>query len=170
MANLSLQGRMKKETIERAVDELIDPCNVLVPMTEDGKFGFGHLRYQEYLVACELKYNRDVQIDKQIYQDWWRGALVLFSQMADSIEFIFEWLAYSGNYEGANETVRAMLAVRGAEERDELSKIMEANVQQDILDRIILELEHESYRGRIEQTDRGCKMEDEEDDEDGEFY
>lgn len=50
----ALSDRMHREKIVLAVTELVDPCNILLPMTDDGQLGFGHLRYQEYLAACEL--------------------------------------------------------------------------------------------------------------------
>jgi hypothetical protein len=45
-------------------------------MTEDGKVGFGHLRYQEYLAALEIQSNRAINIIEYMDQEWWRGVLV----------------------------------------------------------------------------------------------
>jgi hypothetical protein len=75
------------ETARLAVDELLDPCNVLVPMSSDGKLGFGHLRYQEYLAALEILHDRSIDVVRYVSQAWWRGALVLFSKMSDNLEW-----------------------------------------------------------------------------------
>ena len=64
-------------------------------MTQDGQLGFGHLRYQEYLAACEIRYNRGIDIKKLLNKSWWRGALTLFSMLADDISF----LKFSGIHE-----------------------------------------------------------------------
>ena len=59
-------------------------------MTEDGKFGFGHLRYQEYLVAQELLLNRGIDLISLLADPWWRGAFVLFAQMNENVHWLIE--------------------------------------------------------------------------------
>jgi hypothetical protein len=78
------------DAIKTAVRELIDPCNILVPMTMDGQFGFGHLRYQEYLAARELKDNRGIGLQSLLTSGWWRAVVVLFARMTDDIKNILE--------------------------------------------------------------------------------
>ena len=78
-----------KDEARTAVEELIDPCNILVPMTEDGEFGFGHLRYQEHLAAKELLSNRGIKISPFLDQSWWHGTLILFSQMNTNLIWLF---------------------------------------------------------------------------------
>ncbi|MGZ3757510.1 MAG: NACHT domain-containing protein [Mucilaginibacter sp.] len=73
-----------------ALNDLIDPCNLLVPMSEDGKFGFGHLRYQEHLAAMELVSNRGIDIIPLLKNEWWRGVLVLFARMVDNLFWLIK--------------------------------------------------------------------------------
>ena len=129
-----LAGRLKTELIILAVDELIDPCNILTPMTNDGQIGFGHLRYQEYLAACELKTNRGIGIGQLMHQSWWRGVLVLFAQMTDDVEFIIDWVVKNGKVSDVRETLEAMLAVRPMKERKELRSLISEHVKLDNLD------------------------------------
>ncbi len=86
----------RKKNITQAVEELIDPCNILIPMTINGEYGFGHLRFQEYLAATELVSNRGIDVNPLMKQSWWRDTLVLFSQLTDNIEFIINSLVTAG--------------------------------------------------------------------------
>lgn len=133
-ATKEIKDRMRTEQITLAVRELIDPCNILIPMTEDGQLGFGHLRYQEYLVACELVSNRGLGIERLLYQSWWRGALVLFAQMTDDIEFIIDWVVRHGKFSDVRETLEAMLAVQPWKKRRALSGIVTNHLKLDKLD------------------------------------
>ena len=127
----ALSDRMHSEQIVLAVTELVDPCNVLIPMTDDGQLGFGHLRYQEYLAACELRNNRGIAVGPLMFQSWWRGALTLFAQMTDEIEFIIDWVVKRGRISGAHETLEAMLKVRPQKERISLGELIEKHLQLD---------------------------------------
>lgn len=117
-----------------AFDELIETASILEPMTYDGQLGFGHLCFQEYLVACELKENRGIEIAHQLYDGWWRGALTLFSQMTENIEFLISWLAQYGTVSDASETLESMLAVRPRSERKGIREILDGHMEVDILD------------------------------------
>lgn len=128
-----LQGEMTRAACDKAVDELFDPCNVLVPMTPDGRRGFGHLRYQEYLVALELKNNRSIDIVSLMRQTWWRGALVLFAQMNDSLEWLVNQLVEECLVSSVRETLHAMIE-RGprrerVRHRDLIRRSLEADEQ-----------------------------------------
>jgi hypothetical protein len=83
---------IESKTANTALNELIDPCNLLVPMSEDGKFGFGHLRYQEHLAAMELVSNRGIEIIPLLKHEWWRGVLVLFARMVDDLFWLIKAL------------------------------------------------------------------------------
>ncbi len=124
-------AKMPPTQIDLGVAELIDPCTVLKPMTEDGQFGFGHLRFQEYLVACELKENRGLSIEDYLLKKTWRGALILFSQMTDDIEHIIEKLIVFEKITPYIDAITAMLKVRSVEEREYLGKIVANNLTQD---------------------------------------
>lgn len=114
-----------------AVHELIEPCNVLVPMTDGGQFGFGHLRFQEHLVAHELRENRGLSLKSFIGDYWWEGPMILLAQMTDSIEDLIRELAIDGLTAAARSTLLAMLAVRPRDERVALEPIVEANADLD---------------------------------------
>lgn len=127
-------GLLNKQTVELAVQELIEHCNVLVPMTDDGQLGFGHLRYQEYLAACELSYNRGISVLPLLRQNWWRGALVLFAQMTDDIEFLINEVVLNSRMSDVYETLDAMLAVRGKKEKNNLRKLIRDQASLDQYD------------------------------------
>src|SRR5258708_1084364 len=77
-----VQDTLDAVCVEQALGELIDPCNVLVPMNAEGKIGFGHLRYQEYLAAKHICAERSVDIAGVTTQAWWRGVFVCVAQMS----------------------------------------------------------------------------------------
>ncbi len=81
-----LSNHLRKEEAIEALNELIDPCEILIPMSPDGKYGFGHLRYQEHLVAKEFS-NRSIDIKPLLYHDWWHGAIMIYSRMSDDMEW-----------------------------------------------------------------------------------
>ncbi|SDL37507.1 NACHT domain-containing protein [Maridesulfovibrio ferrireducens] len=111
-------SKYPKETVQSALCELIEPCNILVTMTSDGKIGFGHLRYQEYLAASELTLNRGAGIGKLMENPWWKGALVLFSQATDDISFLSGWIVNHGHVADVLDTYNAMIDVRSEEEQN----------------------------------------------------
>jgi predicted NACHT family NTPase len=88
-AKTLLQNKLDSREIELAILELMHPCEILVPMSPDGKYGFGHLRFQEHLAAKELM-NRNIGIISLLEQVWWKGALKLFVQMNDNIEWLID--------------------------------------------------------------------------------
>lgn len=146
----SLQGKLPEELVLLAVNELADPCNILMPMTEDGQFGFEHLQFQEYLAACELRNNRGIEIGPLMYNNWWRGPLVFFAQITDEIEFIIKWLAVEGNFSSAAPTLNAMLAVRPEKEKKELREILTKHYELDVFDERYEDVEYllNPIRGR----------------------
>lgn len=136
-----LDGLLNKQTVELAVQELIEHCNVLVPMTDDGQLGFGHLRYQEYLAACELSYNRGISVLPLLRQNWWRGTLVLFAQMTVDIEFLINEAVLNSRMSDVYETLDAMLSVRGKKEKNNLRKIIRDHASLDQFDTNYNEIE-----------------------------
>jgi len=131
------EGKQSKNEIIRAVNELVDPCNVIVSMTYEGELGFAHLRYQEYLAAKEIIVNRGITTDtirKFLHTASWRGALVLFSKMTDDIEFLINEVVYEDNVESVYDTIKAMLEVRPEKERESLKSIVEKHHELDLQD------------------------------------
>lgn len=129
-----LKSVLGKKKVELAIQELIDTCNVLVPMTDEGQLGFGHLRYQEYLAACELSHNRGISILPLLHQNWWRGALVLFAQMTDNIEFLIEEAVISSKISEVYETLDAMLSVRSTQDKIYLGQLIKKHASLDAYD------------------------------------
>lgn len=142
-ATLSLcKDRYSEEVITTAVNELIDPCNVIVAMTNNGELGFEHLRYQEFLTAKELILNRSIQqhtITKLLHDASWRGALVLFSKMTDDLEFLITDVLYNDRASSVYETLSAMIVVRPQNEMERLLRIIDAHYRLDAVDSIIFQ-------------------------------
>jgi predicted NACHT family NTPase len=122
------------DNIILALNELIDPCNILIPMTDNGGYGFGHLRYQEYLVATELCRNRNIDIYDYLNKLWWRDALILFSEMTDSLDFILVRLLKKINREDYYETVKLMIEVRPLQEKKGLLEMLRKHKELDSID------------------------------------
>ena len=105
-----------------ALNELIDPCNILIPMTSDGKYGFGHLRYQEHLAAVEMKTNRSIDIEKYLTNQWWLDTLILFAQMSENLEWLVNKVSYQIEIKEIGDTMNKMIMARPLSEQKELKK------------------------------------------------
>jgi len=128
-ARKSLHDRYSDDSIAKAFHELLDPCNILIPMTYDGKVGFGHLRYQEYFAASALQTKWGINIVPLMAQQWWRSALVLFSQMTDNIDFIFDQVKTPLDFIRIRETFFEMLKVRSKSQQKRLLKRFNSDLQ-----------------------------------------
>ena len=116
---------IRQETAQNALNELIDPCNILVPMTDDGKFGFGHLRFQEHLAAKEIINNRGIRITPLLNQAWWRSVLKFFATMNDDLSWFIHMLGKQNEITvGRNEILMKMIGVRPINERKEMEGIL----------------------------------------------
>jgi len=114
----------EEQTIENILNELITPCNILFDEFNDTKYTFGHLRYQEHLVARELQNNRGINILDYLKNPWWRGALILFSQLTDNIKYIVEDIITKDNdVHSYISILEDMIAVRP--DRNEQEKLLE---------------------------------------------
>jgi hypothetical protein len=51
--------------------EIREPCQIVVPMDEEGGFGFGHLRFQEYLVAKKVERWSFDDFREPMKSSWW---------------------------------------------------------------------------------------------------
>jgi hypothetical protein len=127
----ALRLKRRERVSEVLVDELVDPCNVLVPMTDDGRIGFGHLRYQEYLVAKELIANRSLDVVQYLADDWWRGAMVLFARMSDSVQWLIERAIETMTVEKSARTLRAMAEVYPKDTKAEYIQLISEHLQLD---------------------------------------
>jgi hypothetical protein len=135
-----------------AVAELIDPCNVLQPMNDDGAFGFGHLRFQEYLCATELCTNRGIELMPLLSSPWWRSVVVLFGRMTDDIRYIIEdVIAQHHNVSKYRETLLAVIATRPTAQQNELTRLIDLHFA---MDKVQLDLkEFSDYEDELDEYD-----------------
>ncbi len=107
-----LRGRMTREALVRGVEELISPCCILVPMSLGGEYGFGHLRYQEFLVAKEMQMNRAISVTRRLSHSWWRGPIRLLARMVDNLDWLEDWPIKDDVTGSEWETIREILKAR----------------------------------------------------------
>jgi len=74
---------------ENFVSELVQNNNVLL-QDQNGKWGLGHLQYQEYLTALEAKDNPRVQLAKYLKHGWWSSVLEMYADMTRDITVLVE--------------------------------------------------------------------------------
>jgi Holliday junction resolvasome RuvABC endonuclease subunit len=117
-----------------AVRELHDPCNILEPMTAEGEFGFGHLRYQEHLAANELCANRGIDLVPLLYSPWWKSVLVLFARKTGDINHIFDDVLERGIVVSkCTENLIAIIETRTPNEQRYLRSLVSDQVRQDVM-------------------------------------
>ncbi|WFR77125.1 NACHT domain-containing protein [Janthinobacterium rivuli] len=130
----SVVPKISYEAIRKAVNELIDPCNILVPMTDEGAFGFGHLRYQEFLSAKELHNNRSIDILPLLTSSWWRPVIVLFCRLGGKVDFIInEVIGKEHTVDKYKDTLLAIIATRGKNEQRYLKGLISEHQRMDAL-------------------------------------
>jgi hypothetical protein len=129
----SMTGKLSIKQTEIAFNELIYPSNILVPMTENGRFGFGHLRYQEHLTALEIINNRSININKIISQLWWREVFNIYARMQDNITWLIDDLGQKGMITFAKANLNSMISHRPTVEQPKLIKLIEKYVIYDDL-------------------------------------
>ncbi len=125
---------------EIALNELINPCNILVPMSDDGKFGFEHLRYQEHLAAKELLSDRGRDVISLLKQSWWQGCLRFFTIMNSDLTWLIKEIAKERNIIALKEQVKTLVNLRPIPERKKIIKLIETYLQ----------VEYEDTKGFIE--------------------
>lgn len=106
--NLPLGDVLSVDECRQAIDELFDPCNVLVT-SPNGGLGFGHLRFQEHLAAHEIAGNRAIAIIPLMRDEWWRSVFVLYAQMRPDFAGIVRRLADTGALASASATLEVMI-------------------------------------------------------------
>lgn len=122
---------LSKEDARTALKELIDPCNILVPMTDDGKFGFGHLRFQEHLAAREIYLNRSIDFLPLLTEPWWRGVLIFFSQMNTDLYWLIMDVIGKKIVEATKECLIDMINARPKTEQLSLTRMIEAFINSE---------------------------------------
>jgi hypothetical protein len=119
-----LARTLSKDECRLAVDELIDPCGVLVSSNDETRLGFDHLRYQEHLAAQEIASNRGIDIVPLMRQNWWVGTFVLYAQMNQDVETIIYRLAQADGVSGVLETLMAMIRTLPENRRARLENVV----------------------------------------------
>jgi hypothetical protein len=134
----SLIGVYEKPLLISCLDELINPCNILVqdPLTK--KFSFGHFRFQEHLASLELKYNRSIDLSELLFDDWWRGALCLYAQDNDVASLIEDTYKRYGNLTNSVITFKAMIKSKSQKEQAGLFELLSEYEKADRYDDIAL--------------------------------
>ncbi|MCS4162941.1 NACHT domain-containing NTPase [Sphingobacterium sp. BIGb0116] len=124
----SMKNHLSRDQASMAVQELIDPCNILIPMTKNGQYGFGHLRYQEHLAAKEILSNRSIKLQILLKNQWWKGAFTIFSKLNDTIDWFIKEL---GKYElvTKNQDILCeIIAARPKHEQDALMAFLQKHI------------------------------------------
>jgi hypothetical protein len=115
--------------IETCIKELIDPCNILVPMTDDGEYGFGHLRFQEHLAAKELLTNRNIRFLPLFDQIWWRDVLLLFAQLNADLSWLLTEVGNNVKYNQVHTILDEMIRLRPENEQKKLKERLDVQVE-----------------------------------------
>lgn len=110
----------EENTCVTAVEELINPCNILIYDPITNTYSFGHLRYQEHLTSLELLQNREIEIIHFLKNDWWRGTLCLYAQSCPFYSLIEEFTMKYNNIGAALITLKEMTKHRPKKEQRNL--------------------------------------------------
>lgn len=124
-AVVSFSNRMTDEQVARVVDELIHPCNILVPMTADGQFGFGHLRFQEYLASRELLVDRALDLASIMEDVWWHDILEFYAEASHSIDWLVVSVGGRNSSARQNATLKDMIKKRPNQEARQLRALLQ---------------------------------------------
>lgn len=93
-------------------------------MTSDGQFGFGHLRFQEYLSARELLNDRGREIISIMADPWWHDVLLFYAELASSLDWLIISVAGSEVADKAWDTLGHMVKKRSPTEARQLRALM----------------------------------------------
>ena len=64
--------------------ELVESNNAIF-QNANGKWGLGHLQYQEYLAAVELAENRDLSVLDKVGNSWWSEILEMYAEITQDV-------------------------------------------------------------------------------------
>lgn len=82
--------------IVSVINDLIDPCNLIIKDRYTSELSFGHFRFQEHLASLELSENRRINIIDYLDEDWWSGTLCLYAQKIGDIDILIDELITTG--------------------------------------------------------------------------
>jgi hypothetical protein len=78
LKRIMLDLRFREDRFDNCIRELKFFSEILVPMDDPGSFGFGHLRFQEHLVAHEMLLQQWDCILPLFDDDWWTAPLFFY--------------------------------------------------------------------------------------------
>ncbi|MFQ1846068.1 NACHT domain-containing protein [Aeromonas veronii] len=93
---------------EMVVQELISPSEILL-LNNDGRYSFGHLRFQEFLASEQLVHVRTLQLEKLLTDPWWHDVFILYSQHAHDIKWIVDDSCKNGYSSSVHKLLKQML-------------------------------------------------------------
>lgn len=117
------RNRIPFTRCDEALKELVDPCMILVPMSDGGRLGFGHLRFQEFLAAQEIATNRAIRVGRLIESEWWQDTFVFLAKLDGDFRWLIELLSES-EVEKGRDTLLAMISARPGYEREGLAEAL----------------------------------------------
>ncbi len=134
----SFSSSYSDDLLSECLDELINPCNVIVIDTMTSTYNFGHFRFQEHLASEELKINRNIDLSELATNDWWRGALCLYSQDSDISYLIEDVYKRYGSLDKATISLNAMIDQSPMASRRGLRELLKQYEIADSLDALFL--------------------------------
>lgn len=139
----NLANYFEDELLHSCLDELIDPCNLLIFDRITGTYSFGHFRFQEHLAALELKTNRGIDITGLVKFDWWRGTLGLYAQDTEFTHLFEDVYNNQGNLKKSKTTLEFMISSAPMNKQKHLRFLYEKYLESDYLDSIFTENDNE---------------------------
>jgi flagellar biosynthesis GTPase FlhF len=134
----SLFENYTKELLAECLEELINPCNLIIIDPITSTYSFGHFRFQEHLASEELKSNRSIDLPELAINDWWRGVLGLYSQDNDISRLFEEIYNRYGNLNKAKITLELMIINSPQQKRNGLKSLLTEYLRSDKLDSLFL--------------------------------
>lgn len=135
----------KDKLAEKLVNELIDPCNILIYDHISETYSFGHLRFQEHLAALELKENRSIDLLPLLCRDWWIGALCLYAQSCNFTFLLEEYYMKHDNITSASKALYEMAKHRPISERNNIQRLINKFVEGDRLSLAFIDERDDDY-------------------------
>lgn len=113
-----------EQETELIVNNLITPSEILL-INNDASYGFGHLRFQEYLASEQLINIRSISTNKLITNQWWHDVYLLYSQHAHEIEWIINDASSNGYTSKIVSLLKEMVSNRNMKEQERLNRRIE---------------------------------------------
>lgn len=115
------------------MNELISPSEILL-LNNDGSYGFGHLRFQEYLASEHLIHIRTLELRKMLTDPWWHDVFLLYSQHAHDIEWIINDASNNGYSRQVKDLLIDMTKYATQSKRESLMRRLQISITDEISD------------------------------------